>query len=159
MVKMQKVKVYTLQTALDKLRKYCVYQERSQMEVRNKLYSLGLTSSEVEQGIVVLIEDGFLNEERFAIAYARGKFRIKNWGKVKIKAGLKAKMISPWCINKALSQIDDTEYFESMKKVLEGRKRKEKESNPLKRNYLLVKFVAAQGYEMDLIWDLIKKNE
>jgi regulatory protein len=159
MAKKQKIIVYTLQTALDKVRKYCVYQERSQQEVRNKLYSYGLTTTEVEQGIVVLIEENFVNEERFAITYARGKFKIKNWGKIKIKAGLKAKMIAPWCINKALSQIDDHEYFATMKKVLQSRARKEKETNPLKRNYLIVKYVASQGFEPEFIWDLVKSEQ
>ena len=67
-------------------------------------------------------------------------------------------MIAPWCINNALSQIDDHEYFATMRKVLEMRSRKEKETNPLKRNYLLVKYVNSQGFEPEFIWDLIKKD-
>jgi len=155
MAKTEPAKVLTLQTALDKVRKYCAYQERSQQEVRNKLFSYGLFATEVEQGIVVLIEEGFINEERFALTYARGKFRIKNWGRIKIRAGLKAKMISDYCIKKALSQLDEHEYVETLKKVLESRSRKEKATNPVIRKHLLVKYALSQGFEAELVWDLI----
>jgi regulatory protein len=84
-------KILTLSTALDKVRKYCAYQERSQQEVRDKFYDLGLHSKEVEQGIVILIEEGFINEQRFAMSFAGGKFRMKQWGRDKIKAALQAK--------------------------------------------------------------------
>jgi regulatory protein len=151
-------KVITFHTAVEKARKYCVYQERSQQEVRNKLFSFGLQNNEVEEGIVVLIEEGFINEERFAIAYARGRFRIKNWGKVKIKAGLKAKMISQYCIKRALELIDEDEYFETMRKVLINRARNVKETNPLKRNFLLAKYAVSQGFEPEFVWDMINEN-
>ncbi len=99
--------------ALQKLKQYCGYQERSHTEVKQKLYSLGLFKKESEEVISALIEEGYLNEERFAIQFASGKFRIKGWGKQKILHGLKQKGVSPYCIRKALDSIDQTEYGKS----------------------------------------------
>ena len=79
--------------AYPKALKYCAYQERSQQEVRDKLYSWGLHRNEVENIIVDLISEGYLKEERFAIAFSGGKFRMKKWGKIKIKLALKAKKV------------------------------------------------------------------
>src|SRR5213082_1811867 len=87
--------------ALQKLKHYCGYQERSHVEAIEKLYSFGLYKQEVEECISRLIEEDYLNEERFAMAYARGKFRMKRWGKIKIRYALKEKAVSDYCINKA----------------------------------------------------------
>ena len=93
-------------TALQKAEAYCAYQERSQYEVRGKLISLGIYHQELEQIILNLLETNFLNEERFANAYARGKMRMKSWGKNKIKQGLKFKQVSPPLIKKALQNLN-----------------------------------------------------
>src|SRR5690606_17889250 len=95
----------TRKQAIEKMEHYCAYQERSQQEVRDKLYSLGLRSADIEEIIADLIQNNFLNEERFAAAYAQGKFRMKSWGKLKIKQGLKLKRVSDKLIVKALNQI------------------------------------------------------
>src|SRR5258708_2225078 len=100
------VKRLSPEQALVKAMKYCAYQERSQQEVRDKLYSFGLHQKEVEEIISRLITDSYLKEERFAIAYATGKFRIKKWGVVKIRQGLKEKRVSDPLIRIALDQID-----------------------------------------------------
>ena len=92
---------------LEKARKYCTYQERSQQEVRDKLYEWGLHRNEVELGIATLVSENYLNEQRFAIAYAGGKFRMKGWGRIKIKLALKQKKVSDYCIRKALDEIID----------------------------------------------------
>ena len=143
-------------TALQKAQKVCAYQERSQHEIRNKLFEWGLKSSDVEIIIVDLIQNNFINEERFAIQLARGKFRIKHWGKVKITQALKLHKVSPYCIKKALQQIPDDEYMESLKKVME------KKSNlsmgkltPLKARKLAL-FAQSKGYETELIWKILK---
>ena len=107
----------TLQSALEKAKHYCAYQERCHSEVRDKLYSFNLHRKEVEQLLTQLIEENYLNEERFAIAYAGGKFRIKNWGKEKIKYALKQKQISDYCIKKALNSINDSDYKKSFLSV------------------------------------------
>jgi regulatory protein len=152
-------KVHTLTTALARARKYCAYQERSQQEVRDKLYELGLHKNEVEQGIAILIEDGFLNEQRFAIAFAGGKFRINKWGKVKIKLALKAKKVSEYCIRQALNQIPDSDYQLTLQKVLEGRRKKLKGTVDVKQNYQLAQYAMGRGFEPELVWEVLKINE
>jgi regulatory protein len=99
--------------ALQKLKHYCGYQERSHLEVKQKLYALGMFKRESEELISDLIQEGYLNEERFAIQFASGKFRIKGWGKQKILHGLKEKRVSAYCLNKALDSIDPEEYLKS----------------------------------------------
>src|SRR4029077_14456163 len=97
--------------ALQKLKHYCGYQERSHQEVKQKLYSLGLMKKEVEELISRLIEEGYLNEERFATLFASGKLRIKGWGKQKIRFELRQRGISEFCITKALKSLDESEYI------------------------------------------------
>src|SRR5262245_50507296 len=109
----QPPKKYSPALALVKSRKFCAYHERSQQEVRDKLYSWGLHRKDVEEIIALLIGDGFLKEERFAIAYATGKFRIKKWGVVKIRQGLIEKKVSEPLIRLALDQIDPGEYLQA----------------------------------------------
>lgn len=159
MEKVRAVKVHTLKSALEKLRKYCVYQERSQQEVRDKLYDLGLHQKEVEIGISELIQEGFINEERFAIAFAGGRFRIKKWGKIKIKSELKYRKISEYCIRKALSQIDDTEYIKTLTKIIEDKEKTLKIKNKLQKNYKIANYAMSRGFEPDLIWDILRMND
>ena len=103
--------------ALQKLRHYCGYQERCHGEVKEKLYSFGLHKQEVEESISQLIEEDYLNEERFAIAFASGKFRIKQWGKIKIKYELSRKKVGEYCIRKALAAIDDKDYSKTLQQL------------------------------------------
>src|SRR6201996_8784258 len=93
----------SLEQALQKARHYCGYQERCHSEVKEKLYSFGLHKKEVEEALSTLIEENYLNEERFAIQYAGGHFRLKQWGKVKIRYELKQRQVSDYCIKKALA--------------------------------------------------------
>lgn len=141
---------------LQKARRYCDYQERSQQELRDKLYEWGLHKNEVEQVIASMIEEGCLNEERFAIAFAGGKFRIKQWGRIKIKLALKQKKVSDYCIRKALAQINDAEYEKALLKVLGGYGKKFAERNPLKRNYRLAQYAMSRGFEPELVWGVLK---
>src|SRR5690606_26754360 len=97
-------KQLTPEQALQKLKHYCAYQERSHSEVVEKLYSLGVWKREHDAIIASLIEEGYLNEERFAIAFAGGKFRMKKWGRTKIKYELKQRQVSEYSIKKALKQ-------------------------------------------------------
>src|SRR5690606_12616598 len=101
--------------ALAKAEHYCAYQERSQQEVRNKLYEWGLWSDDVEELIAELIQTNFLNEERFAMAYVSGKFNIKKWGKVKIKQGLKLKKVPDKMILNALKSINYDDYLNTIR--------------------------------------------
>lgn len=114
---MQYRKQLTKEQALQKLRHYCGYQERCHAEVKEKLYSFGLRKQEVEESISQLIEEEYLNEERFAIAFAGGKFRTKHWGRIKIKYELKQKQVSEYCIRRALETIDDEAYQKTIKQL------------------------------------------
>ncbi|MGN6194080.1 MAG: regulatory protein RecX [Ginsengibacter sp.] len=110
---------FTAEQAVSKIKQYCAYQERCHAEVRDKLYSFGLRKTEVEEIISELITENYLNEERFAIHFAGGKFRMKQWGKIKIKQALKAKQVSDYCIRKALKEIDSKEYQKTFQKLAE----------------------------------------
>ncbi len=152
-------KIYDRKTALLKAQKYCAYQERSQQEVRDKLYEWGLHRNDVENVLVDLIEENFLNEERFAIAFARGKFRIKKWGKIKIKLELKAHHVSSYCINKALSEIDDTAYISVLKEVIAKREKTIIDKHPAKRKYKIISYAVSRGFEADLVKELLTDME
>ena len=152
-------RIYTPQQAYLKARGYCAYQERSQQEVRNKIYEWGLKNEAVEDIIVKLITENFLNEERFAIAYAGGKFRIKQWGKIKIKQGLKLKSVSEYCIKKGLSTISDRDYLKTIREIIEEKSNTIKEKNPLKKNYKIAQYLISRGFESNLVWDVLKNDE
>ncbi len=110
-------KYLTKEQALQKLKHYCAYQERCHNDVKEKLYKLGVWKKEHDEIIAALIEENYLNEERFAIAYAGGKFRINNWGRTKIKYALKQKQVSEYCIKKALKQIEEEVYCKVLSKL------------------------------------------
>ncbi|MBL4625521.1 MAG: RecX family transcriptional regulator [Flavobacteriales bacterium] len=145
----------TSQQGLVKAQKYCVYQERCHFEVRNKLYDWGLYSVDVEEVISSLIQDNFLNEERFAEAFARGKFRVKKWGRIKILSELNRRHISEYCKKKGLEQIDEQEYMETLADVLIRREKQEKEINPFIRKQKLASYLNSRGFESDLVWELL----
>ena len=144
-------------TILNKARKYCSYQERSQQEVRDKLYELGLHKKEVEQTIALMVEEKYLNEERFAIAYAGGKFRSKKWGKKKIIYQLKAKGINGKLIQQALGEIKESDYKETLLAELKKKDGIMKELNPLKRMAKISKYLFGKGFEQDMVIDAVKK--
>ncbi len=107
--------------ALQKIKHFCAYQERNHTEVKQKLYSFGLYKAEVETLLSELISENYLNEERYAIAFAGGKFRQLGWGKVKIKYALKQNGVSDYCIKKGLNAIADDAYMKTIKKLFEGK--------------------------------------
>ena len=111
------MKYLTKEEALQKLRHYCTYQERSHFEVKQKLRELGVKYSDQDEIIAMLIDEDYLNEERFAIQFAGGKFRMKEWGKKKILFALNEKRVSEYCIKKALSMIDEEDYEKILRKL------------------------------------------
>ena len=116
--------------ALPKIKQYCTYQERCHAEVKEKLYAFGLYKKDVEQLMSQLIEENYLNEERFAIQYAGGKFRMNQWGRIKIKYALKQKQVSDYCIKKALKEINESDYKKTLQKLAEKKlKTLKKEKN------------------------------
>jgi regulatory protein len=154
----KKQKVYTQHQALVKAEAWCAYQERSQQEVRDKIYSWGLHSNEVENVIAELISKNFLNEERFAKAYAGGKFRIKKWGRVKIRLELKRKKVSEYCIKKGLAEIDEDDYRATLKKLADEKGRMTKEKDQRKKNYKVMSYLLSKGYEQELIWEIMEEE-
>lgn len=144
-------------TALEKMKSWCAYQERHQQEARDKLYEMGLIPETLENIIAILISEKFIDEERYARSYARGKFRIKKWGRIKIKMMLKAKRISAYSLKKAMEEIDEEEYIKTLQHILtEKSKSLQNETNELKRNFKLLRFAQSRGFETDLIMDIIK---
>lgn len=155
---MEKNKSFTVQEIQEKLASYCAYQDRCQWEVDNKLREFNLIPEARDQIIIYLIQNKFLNEERFAKSFARGKFYQKNWGKNKIKMELKKRMIPTKLIEMGLKEIDPNDYFETAEKLYQKKAKSlqsERESFKKKvkiRNYLLQK-----GYESHLIEEVSKK--
>ncbi len=147
-----RIKHIGTEKALQKIKKYCDYQERSHKDVKKKLYSFGLYKQEVESLLSQMIVEGNLNEERFAISFARGKFRINKWGKVKIKYELKLKEVSEYCIKIALASIDETEYVLTLDKLC-GNKLKimDNEKFLIAKRSKLYAYLAQKGYERHLI--------
>jgi regulatory protein len=148
---MLKRKTLTTEQALQKLRHYCSYQERCHSEVRSKLYQLGVSKKFHDELIAELIQQNYLNEERFAIAFARGKFKMNQWGKRKIVQALKEKHISDYCIKIALKQIAENDYVETIKKL--AKKKFESlngEKNSIKKNKVS-EYLIAKGFEPKMV--------
>ena len=144
-------KCHSKDEALLKLQKYCAYQDRCHSEVRTKLISLKIYGGDLEDIITDLIAEDFLNEERFARSFARGKFRIKRWGRNKIKSELKFKRVSDYCIRKGLNEIDPEEYQNTLYNLIEKKDRTLKSVNQYDRYQKLYKYVYGKGYEAELI--------
>jgi regulatory protein len=149
-------KKLTPQQALLKAQQTCAYQERCQQEMRDKLYEWGLYSNDVENIIADLITTNFLNEERFAKTYAGGKFRIKKWGRVKIKIELKRRKISDYCIKKAMAEIPESDYIKTLEELIRKKAKEVKEKRIEVRNYKIAQYIMSRGFEGDLIWDILK---
>lgn len=136
--------------------RYCKYQERCHSEVKNKLYELGCSSAEVDELLTEMIEIGLLNEERFARAFARGRFRLKQWGRDKIKYELRIKKVSDYCIKKALTEIDPEEYDNTINKLMD-KKMKELKGERSKATFKakVSRYLLQKGYERDIVFDLL----
>lgn len=149
---------YSFLEAKTKLEAFCAYQERCQYEVDQKLISWHFAQEQRMQLIADLIQNRFIDEERFASAYVSGKFRIKKWGKIKIKQHLKQKFISTYSINKALQEIEYDEYEKTIR-LLASRKWEERKSGEdiWKFKAKVVRYLASKGYENDLIYEVINE--
>ncbi len=147
-----------LKDILSKAQHYCGYQERCHSEVKSKLYEWGATTDLVNETMSNLIEHGFLNEERFALAYCRGKFIHKHWGKNKILEGLKSKQISAYCIKKGMQEIDDDTYIETLQKLIDQYWQKQKGLSEFDKKGKTARFALQKGYESSLVWEIINKK-
>ena len=144
-------KYYSYDAALDKMQKYCAMQERCQSEIRSKLIEIKIYGEDLESIIAELITDNFLSEERYAKAFVRGKFRMNQWGKTKIKQALQLKKISPYCIKKGMEEITDEAYIETLKELLEKKKNILRETDSFQRNQKLLQYAIGKGFENELI--------
>ena len=152
----------SIENIYKKISLYCSYQERSHKEVLLKISKSNISKNETDKIIAKLITENFLNETRYAIAYARGKFRIKNWGKIKIINKLKQQNISPWNINKAIDEIDKDEYSKSFNLIFNKLNLKYNYLKNIYRKKKILSILYSKGWEYELIIDSlnteIKKN-
>lgn len=150
-------KVFTVDEIKRKLEHYCVYQDRCHKEVEQKMREFNLIPEAREMILLSLMQDNFLNEERFAKSFARGKFRIKNWGKQRIVRELKFKDISAYNIKTALKEIDEQEYIETIYRITENRNEVISEPNQYKRKQKLIAFLMRKGFESELIYKVVNE--
>lgn len=155
----QSNKTYTINEAQGKLEHYCAYQERCHKEVVEKLWDMKMIPQAIDSIIVHLIENNYLNEERFACSFARGKHRIKFWGKIRIVNELKSRNISQYNINTALKEISTQEYATTFHLVSERHWNSIAEQNPLKKRKKFCDFLLRKGFESNLIYEKLKDLE
>ncbi len=153
---MKNDKFYTVDEAIKLLENYCAYQERCHKEVEQKLYDLKLIPEAKEKIILHLLQFNYLNEERYAKAFVRGKFSIKKWGKQRIINELKFRNISTYNINTALKEIDENDYFQSLEKLAQKKLPLIKESNKFKKSSKLANYLISKGYESELVFKVVK---
>lgn len=150
-------KVYSVEAAKRAIERYCVYQERCHKEVEQKLKEYRMIPEAIAIIIVHLLEHNFLNEERFSQSFARGKFRIKKWGKVRIKRELKFREISAYNIKSALKEINENDYLETFNALAEKRVEAITETNKYKKKKKLADYLLYRGWESSLVY--AKVNE
>ena len=152
---MHKKTTYTVNEALKKLEYYCSYQDRCHKEVEDKLHKMNMIPEAKEKIIVHLIEHKFLNEERFAKSFARGKFRIKKWGKQRIVRELKFKGISKYNIDSGLKEISEEDYLKTFNELAEKKFNSITETNIYKKKKKLIDYLLYRGWETNLVFDKV----
>ena len=146
----------------DVLRKaalFCAYQERTQQEVRSRLKEWGVWGDDAEEIIAELINQNYLNEERFAKAFAGGKFRVKGWGKRKIKQHLQQRGITGYNFDQAMKEIAPEDYRTTLVDLLDKKRRSIRDDNPLVVKQKLVRYALSKGYESELIFAVLGSEE
>lgn len=138
---------------------YCAYQERTQDEVRQRLKDWNVWGDDAEEIISELIQENFLNEERFAKTFAGSKFRVKKWGRRKIAFELKKRKLSDYCIRAGMSEIDETAYYDTLKTLIDKKKHDYRaEENTFKLHQKIAQFAIGKGYESALIWEILREG-
>lgn len=152
----RKGKSLTIEQAKQKALRYCAYQERSHQEVKNKLYELGLSSSDADELITYLITEGFLNEERYVKLFAGGKFRVKQWGRIKIIHALESKGVSKNCIRIGLKEIEEADYEQTLQELISRKLGEVDGENVFVVRDKISKSLIQKGYEPELVWKMLK---
>jgi regulatory protein len=150
-------KALTPEQTLQKLRHYCAYQERCHQEVRDKLFQLGCPSRQHDELISSLIEDDYLNEERFAVAFAGGKWRVKQWGRTRIKYELQQRKVSAYCIRKALAEIEEEDYEKVLLQLAQKKYELLKKDQYIIRKKKTTDYLVAKGFESELVRAVVAK--
>ena len=151
--------VFSIKEAIHKIEHYCAYQERCHEEVVQKLRSMKMDADEIDVILVKLISDNFLNEERFACSFARGKHRMKQWGRIRIVNELKFKKINIRLITTALQEISAEEYLTTFQVLAERNWESIRESNALKKRKKFCDYLLRKGFESNLVYEKVKELE
>jgi regulatory protein len=151
--------VFSVKEAVQKIEYFCSYQERCHDEVVSKLRTMKMDSDEIDHIMVHLIASNFLSEERFASSFARGKHRIKHWGKIRIVNELKFKNISQTLINIALKEISQEEYSATFHTLAERQWNSIRETNDSKKRKKFCDYLLRRGFESNLVYDKVKELE
>ena len=149
----------SIKDALRKAALFCAYQERTQQEVRDRLKEWGVWGDDAEEVIAELIQQNYLNEERFAKAFAGGKFRVKGWGKRKIKQHLQQRGITGYNLDQAMKEIEPDDYRATLADLLAKKRRTLRDDNPLIVKQKLVRYALSKGYESDLVWQVLGSED
>jgi regulatory protein len=151
--------IFSIKEAINKIEHFCAYQERCHEEVVQKLRTMKMDSEEIDTIMVHLISDNFLNEERFACSFARGKHRIKHWGKIRIVNELKSRKITQTLINSALKEISPEEYATTFHTLAERHWKSIRETNLMKKRKKFCDYMLRRGFESNLIFEKVKELE
>ncbi len=154
---MQSKRVYDINIAISRLQNYCALQDRCQWDVIEKMKEWGLQEATQNHILELLINEKYVDEERFAVSFCRGKFRIKKWGKQKITTALKRKQISNVCINKGLAEIDNQEYHTLLDKLYHQKNNSLNEKNIFIRKNKISNFLIQRGFEANLVWEKVQE--
>ncbi len=149
-------KVFTVDEVKKKLEYYCAYQDRCHQEVEKKLTEFRLIPQAKELILIHLIQNNYLNEQRFSQSYARGKFRIKKWGRRRIAQGLKYRNISAYNIKSAMKEIDDKDYLSTLYELASSKEKSLKEKNSYIKQQKLLQYLYRRGFELDLIREVLR---
>lgn len=154
----QKPLIIDFKMALEKAAKYCAYQERCHWEIERKFKEWNIDEEIQDEVIAELIQQNFLNEERFALAFVQGKVNIKKWGRYKIKMELQARQISTYSINKAIQEIDEEKYILNLQEILNKKSQTVIAQNDFEKKMKLLKFLSSKGYETEIINEQIENH-
>lgn len=145
------------QSILEKLKKYCVLQDRCKSEIKKKIKQITINKEYQDNILKILSDEKYIDEERYAISFCRGKFKINKWGKNKIRNELKKKQVPDININKGLSSISDIEYYTEIEKQYKKKEKTITEKNILIKKNKIARYLINKGYESSLVWEKLRE--
>ena len=154
---MHNKRVYNIKIAIDRLKNYCALQDRCQNDITKKMKEWGLLETTQTQILDILIIEKYVDEERYAKSFSRGKFQIKKWGKVKISSELRKKKISEKIITIGINEIEESDYLDTLDKLLLKKKNSIKDKNLFIKKRKIADFLFQRGFESDLVWNKLRR--